>query len=81
MGEDKRIIEINGIKLEVDMRSARRIDEFKVGDSVKVLDSRDDKNVMRSGVITDFANFKELPTIMVAVYKEGSYWDLSLIHI
>jgi len=75
MGEDKRTIEINGIKLEVDMRSARRIDEFKVGDSVKVLDSRDDRNVMRSGVITDFANFKELPTIMVAVYKEGSYWE------
>ena len=75
MGEDKRIIEINGIKLEVDMRSARRIDEFKVGDSVKVLDSRDDRNEMRSGVITDFANFKELPTIMVAIYKAGSYWE------
>ena len=75
MSEDKRIIEINGVKLEVDMRSARRIDEFKVGDSVKVLDSRDDRNEMRSGVITDFANFKELPTIMVAVYKAGSYWE------
>lgn len=75
MSEDKRIIEINGVKLEVDMRSARRIDEFKVGDSVKVLDRRNDKNEMRSGVITDFANFKDLPTIMVAVYKAGSYWD------
>ena len=75
MGEDKRIIEINGVKLEVDMRSARRIDEFKVGDSVKVLDQRNDKNEMRSGVITDFANFKDLPTMMVAIYKEGSYWE------
>jgi len=26
--ENKRIIEINGIKLEVDMTTARRIDEF-----------------------------------------------------
>lgn len=75
MSEDKRIVEINGVKLEVDMRSARRIDEFKVGDSVKVLDQRNDKNEMRSGVITDFANFKDLPTMMVAIYKEGSYWE------
>lgn len=73
--EDKRIIEINGVKLEVDMRFARRIDEFKVGDTVKVLDKRNDKNELRTGVITDFANFKELPTIMVAIYKAGSYWD------
>lgn len=75
MSEDKRIIEINGVKLEVDMRSARRIDEFRVGDTVKVLDRRDGKNEMRSGVITDFANFKELPTMIVAIYKEGSYWN------
>ena len=33
---DKRIIEINGVKLEVDMTTARRIDEFRVGDTVKV---------------------------------------------
>lgn len=73
--EEKKIIEINGVKLEVDLRSARRIDEFKVGDTVKVLDNRNDKNEMRTGVITDFANFKDLPTIMVAIYKAGSYWE------
>ena len=73
--EEKRIIEINGVRLEVDLRSARRIDEFKVGDNVKVLDSRNNKNEMKAGVITDFANFKELPTIIVAVFKAGSYWE------
>ena len=73
--EEKKIIEINGVKLEVDLRSARRIDEFKVGDTVKVLDNRNNKNEMRTGVITDFANFKDLPTIMVAIYKAGSYWE------
>jgi len=72
--EEKRIIEINGVKLEVDLRSARRIDEFRVGDTVKVLDRRNSKNEFHPGVITDFANFKELPTIMVAVYKAGDYW-------
>lgn len=75
MEENKRIIEVNGVKIEVDMRYARRIDEFKIGDTVKVLDKRNDKNEMRTGVITDFANFKELPTIMIAIYKSGSYWD------
>lgn len=75
MDENKRIIEINGVRLEVDLRSARRIDEFRVGDTVKVLDTRNNKNEMRTGVITDFANFKELPTLIVAMYKAGDYWS------
>ena len=75
MDENKRIIEVNGVKLEVDLRTAKRIDEFRVGDTVKVLDNRNDRNEVRTGVITDFANFKELPTIMVAVYKAGDYWS------
>ena len=75
MEDNKRVIEVNGVKVEVDMRYAKRIDEFKIGDTVKVLDRRNDKNELRTGVITDFANFKELPTIMVAVYKAGSYWE------
>lgn len=75
MDENKRIVEINGVRLEVDLRSAKRIDEFKVGDTVKVLDNRNDKNDVRTGVITDFANFKELPTIIVAIYKAGDYWS------
>ena len=79
MSEEKRVIEVNGVKLEVDMRYARRIDEFRVGDTVKVLDKRNDKNEMRTGVITDFANFKELPTIMVAVYKSGDWWSAPTI--
>jgi len=75
MNENKRIIEINGVKLEVDLTTARRIDEFKVGDTVKVLDNRNERNEVKTGVITDFANFKDLPTIIVAMYKIGNYWD------
>ena len=74
MSEEKKIIEVNGVKLEVDMRYARRIDEFRVGDTVKVLDKRNNKNELRTGTITDFAAFKDLPTIIVAVYKPGDYW-------
>lgn len=75
MEDTIRTIEVNGVKLEVDMRYARRIDTFKVGDNVKVLDKRNNKNDLRSGVITDFANFKDLPTMMIAVFKAGSYWE------
>ena len=72
--ENKRIIEINGIKLEVDMSTAKRIDEFKVGDNIKVL--KDAKDVM-AGVIVDFVNFKELPTIQIAVFKQD-YWGTQI---
>ena len=29
--ENKRVVEINGIKMEIDLRYAKRIDTFKVG--------------------------------------------------
>lgn len=69
--ENKRIIEINGIKLEVDLTTAKRIDEFKVGDNVKVLrKSYNDTFEVLAGVITEFVNFKELPTMIIAVFKQ-----------
>lgn len=72
--EDKRVIEINGIKMEVDMRTARRVDTFKVGDNVKVLGKTyNDQHEIKPGIIVDFAMFKELPTIIVAVFNEGSW--------
>lgn len=37
MEEYKKIVEINGIKMEVDMRHAKTIDTYKIGDRVKVL--------------------------------------------
>ena len=79
MDDNIRTIEVNGVKLEVDLRYAKRIDVFKVGDTVKVLDKRNDKNDLKTGVITDFANFKDLPTMMVAVYKPGDYWSTPTI--
>ena len=43
---DTTIIEINGLKLEIDLRSAKRIDSFRVGDNVKIL--RKDYNSYKS---------------------------------
>lgn len=72
--DEKRVVEINGIKMEVDMRTARRVDTFKVGDNVKVLGKTyNDQHEIKPGIIVDFAMFKELPTIIVAVFNEGSW--------
>lgn len=71
--EEKRIIEINGMKIEVDLRTAKKIDEFKVGDNVKILKKDSSNYEVLAGVIIDFVNFKELPTIQVATFK-SDYW-------
>lgn len=69
--ENKRIIEINGIKLEVDLSTAKRIDEFRVGDNVKVLRKGYNGGYnVEAGVIVEFVNFKELPTMIIAVFKQ-----------
>lgn len=71
--EDKRIVEINGVKVEVDLRTAKRVDSFSVGDNVKVLDKNYSGYKVKPGIIVDFAEFKELPTMVIAVFEEGSW--------
>ena len=72
--EEKRIVEIDGVKIEVDLRTAKRIDTFAVGDNVKVLCKEyNDQCKVKPGIITDFVNFKEKPTIVVAVFNEASW--------
>jgi len=76
----KQIIEINGIKLEVDMRHAKRINHFKIGDKVKMLmkeNSYSDTHKVRPGVIVGFENFKKLPTI-IAAYMKIDYNEATL---
>ena len=75
--ENKRIIEINGIKLEVDLSTAKRIDEFRVGDNVKVLKKENSNYSVNAGVIVEFVNFKELPTMIIAMFKQD-YWETRL---
>lgn len=69
--EDKRIIEINGIKVEVDMRTAKRVDTYRVGDAVKVLDKRYDEAKFLPGVIVDFAEFEKTPAIEIMVLEDS----------
>ena len=68
--ENIKTIEINGVKLEVDLRTCRRIDTFKVGDNVKILKKQYNDYRVYSGVIVDFVNFKELPAIVVAYFNQ-----------
>jgi hypothetical protein len=65
--ENKRIVEINGVKLEVDLRTAKVIDFFKVGDPVRVFHPGDNYNSssIRPGVIVGFCEFAEHPAIEV----------------
>lgn len=64
----KEIVEINGIKFEVDLSNAKVVSEYRIGDKVNVLmkEGYDDRKVVKPGIIVDFDNFKELPTMTIA---------------
>lgn len=81
--EDKRIVEINGVKVEVDMRTAKRVDQFRVGDAVKVLVKDYGSYASYFGMIVGFDEFRALPTLIVA-YLKSSNWEsdpLKLVYI
>lgn len=69
---DTTIIEVNGVKLECDLRVAKRIDTLKVGTRVKVLAKEYSSHRVYPGVVIGFEPFRKLPTILVA-YVESSY--------
>ena len=69
--------EINGVKMQVDLRYATRIEELRVGDKVKVLTKGYSGHTVHSGVIIGFEPFKELPTIVVC-YVASSYSEVKL---
>ncbi len=64
--KENKIIEINSVKLEVDRRSAERVDQIQVGDRVKVLNKQYSDYKVYHGVVIGFEPFEELPTIIVA---------------
>lgn len=62
----KTIIEINGRKFEVEEADLKVINEFKVGDTVKVLVKEyGDRWESHYGAIIGFDDFKNLPTIRI----------------
>jgi hypothetical protein len=69
------IIEINGNKIEVDERFARRIEEMRIGSRVKILKKVYDGHKVHPGVVVGFEPFEKLPTIVVAYVEED--WQKS----
>lgn len=66
-----REIEIDGIKVAVDMRTVKKIDTYRIGDNIKVLKKNYDNYQTYSGVIIDFVNFKERPAIVIAYFDQS----------
>jgi len=71
--ENKRIVEINGVKLEVDLREAKVIDTFKVGDPVRIYHPKNNYNSaeINVGVIVGFCEFSNNPAIEVMELKQS----------
>lgn len=66
MEDSKRIIEINGIKAEIDLRTIKKIEAYRVGQPVKVLVKGYSDYQVHPGVIVSVDPFEALPTINVA---------------
>ena len=70
--EEKRIIEINGVKMEVDLCTAKVVENYKVGDSVKLLKKRYNDYEVLPAAIVGFTEFKNLPTIeLLTINRSG----------
>ena len=78
--ENKKVIEINGVKMEVDLRKAKTVSEYKVGDSIKVLMKDYSGYSVYHGTIIGFTEFEKLPTIEILYIKDNySSADVSFL--
>lgn len=77
------IVEINGVKMEVDLRHAKIVHEnLRVGTKVKVLAKNDYSGPsVYAGVIVGFEPFPSLPTIIVAYIDTSYTGGLKFAHI
>lgn len=81
MSNETTIIEINGVKMEVDLRHAKLVHEnIKVGSKVKLLEKNGyGAQSVYPGVVIGFENFQTMPTIIVAYVKGGYGSDCGLL--
>lgn len=80
---DNKIIEINGVKLEIDMRTVKTIETYKVGDAVKVLYKEYSNSYkVAPGIIIGVDSFTNRPSFTVA-YLEDKYssQELKLVNV
>ena len=86
--DTKKIIEVNGVKMELDARTASvsSVDTYRVGDSVTLLLSEQSYGSAKStkalpGVSVDFANFTGNPTIIVCYLTDDYNPELKMAYI
>jgi hypothetical protein len=65
--ENKRIVEIEGVKLEIDLRTAKKIDHYKIGDPVRVFQKNSSYEKVKPGVIVGFCEFEKNPQIEILI--------------
>lgn len=70
-----KTVEINGVKIEFDERTARTVDTYKVGETIKVLvKSYGETYTIFPGVVAGFCNFTALPSIEI-MYVDKDRWE------
>jgi hypothetical protein len=70
MDNEMTMFEINGVKLQADLRQAKRVDTLVVGSKVKLLTKGPySGNAVFNGVVVGFEQFQTLPTIIVCYLK------------
>ena len=70
-----RIVDVAGVKMEVDMRHAIKVEHYKVGTLVRILkksSSYGEDYKVYGGVIVGFDQFEKMPSILIA-YLSSSY--------
>jgi hypothetical protein len=82
--ENKRIVEIDGVKLEIDLRTAKVVDRFKIGDPVRILHPGTGYGTgIKAGVIIGFCEFDKNPAIEIleldADYSSTNFKLVTLI--
>jgi hypothetical protein len=65
-GKDKRIVEIDGVKLEIDLRTAKVVESYRIGDPVRVLHPGTGYGTgIKAGVIVGFCEFEKNPAMEI----------------
>ena len=82
--EHKRIVEVDGVKLEIDLRTAKVIDHYKIGDPVRVLFPGTGYGTgIRAGVIVGVCEFEKNPAIEILVldaeYSSATFKVVTII--
>ena len=79
-GTTNRIVQVGGVKMEVVMRHAIKIEYYKIGTNVRILkksSSYGEDYKIYGGVIVGFDQFEKMPSILIA-YLSASYGDAEI---